>query len=120
MGFLRTKSHFSQRKKKGRKKASDVVWLWSPRDKNQPRAKQRNLFLFLPVYQGLCPEGLWARTEAVGAVSGRESIRKGAASLRAPQCVYCQVYSINGLKAAGSLQKFRVQKNMSECMLVNT
>ena len=66
-----------EKKKKCRKKASDVVWLWSPRDKNQPRAKQRNLFLFLPEYQGLCPEGLWVRTEAVGAVSGRESIRKG-------------------------------------------
>ena len=118
MGFLRTKSDFSQKKKKCRKKASDVVWLWSPRDKNQPRAKHRNLFLFLPEYQGLCPEGLWVRTEAVGAVSDRESIRKGAAPLRVPT-VYCQMYSINGLKAAGSLKKFRVQKNMSECMLVN-
>ena len=84
MGFLRTKSDFSQKKKKCRKKASDVVWLWSPRDKNQPRAKHRNLFLFLPEYQGLCPEGLWVRTEAVGAVSVGESIRKGAAPLRVP------------------------------------
>lgn len=67
-----------------RKKASDVVWLWSPRDKNQPREKHRNIFLFLPEYQGLCPEGLWVKTEAVGAVSGRESIRNGVASLRIP------------------------------------
>lgn len=62
--------------------------------------------------------GTVVRTEAVGAVSDRREHQEGAAPLRVPT-VYCQMYSINGLKAAGSLKKFRVQKNMSECMLVN-
>lgn len=54
----------SLREEEGRKKAREAVLLWSPRNENHPRAKERNILQFLPEGQGLCVEGLWVRTEA--------------------------------------------------------
>lgn len=72
----------SLREEEGRKKAREAVLLWSPRNENHPRAKERNILQFLPEGQGLCERD--CGSELKHGSGAWQSIRKGMASPRVP------------------------------------
>lgn len=55
---------------KGKQEKRTVDYCFEAQEMN-PEWRRRTCVQVLPEQQGLCPEGLWVSTKAVGAVAGR-------------------------------------------------